>query len=200
MKLDSIRVGKRHRYDLGDIAGLAQSMQDLGQLQPIAVTPDGSLVAGERRIAAARSLGWTQVKVHVVADLHDAAALLRAERDENTCRKALLPTEEHALYVALLAIEQPKAKERQGRPGQPRPGKFPNRDRPARLRPRQPAGYMTLPSLRPASAEPSAFRSRSRPSRPPPRGSWSVVDTCPQQRQGVSPLSSGRLLSAHGRR
>ena len=39
---------------------------------------------------------------------------LRAERDENTCRKPLTPTEEHGLYEALLELERPKAKERRG--------------------------------------------------------------------------------------
>jgi hypothetical protein len=32
MPVDKIRVGKRHRLDLGDIAGLAESIEDLGLL------------------------------------------------------------------------------------------------------------------------------------------------------------------------
>jgi Domain of unknown function (DUF4326) len=35
--------------------------------------------------------------------------LLRAERDENTCRKAFAPTEEYSLYSALLALEDPSS-------------------------------------------------------------------------------------------
>jgi hypothetical protein len=38
---------------------------------------------------------------------------LRAERDENICRKDFTPTEEHALDEALLELERPKAEERQ---------------------------------------------------------------------------------------
>jgi hypothetical protein len=48
-----------------------------------------------------------------------------AERDENTCRKDLLPTEAVALGAAIEAIETKAAKERQGRPEKPRSGKLP---------------------------------------------------------------------------
>jgi ParB-like chromosome segregation protein Spo0J len=108
-----VRVVDRHRSDLGDLDSLAESMRDIGQLQPILVTPELRLIAGERRLAAARELGWTSIEAKVVDGLADAASLLRAERDENTCRKAFTPTEEHSLYEALLALERPKTQERQ---------------------------------------------------------------------------------------
>jgi hypothetical protein len=41
LPIDKIRVGKRHRLDLGDIAGLAESIEDLGLLHPITVDQDG---------------------------------------------------------------------------------------------------------------------------------------------------------------
>jgi hypothetical protein len=44
-----IIVGERHRRDLGDIAGLAASMADIGLLHPITVDQDGRLLAGARR-------------------------------------------------------------------------------------------------------------------------------------------------------
>jgi ParB family chromosome partitioning protein len=107
LKVREIVAGSRYRHDMGDIAGLAASIADVGLLQPIVVTPTGTLVAGERRLAAVRSLGLEDIDVHVVDNLDDASALLRAERDENTCRKPFTPTEEHALYEALLALEKP---------------------------------------------------------------------------------------------
>jgi ParB-like chromosome segregation protein Spo0J len=110
--IDRIEIRERHREDLGDIAGLAESIERLGLLQPIVLTKDGVLVAGERRIAAVLSLGWQQIDAVIAEDLDDAVALLTAERDENTCRKAFTPTEEHALYEALLDLERPKAVER----------------------------------------------------------------------------------------
>jgi ParB-like chromosome segregation protein Spo0J len=101
------------RWDLGDIAKLAASIADVGLLQPVVVLADDTLVAGRRRIEAARQLGWDVIPVRVVRDLTDAAKILRAQRDENTCRKAYLPSEAVALKKALDAIEAPKAKARQ---------------------------------------------------------------------------------------
>jgi ParB-like chromosome segregation protein Spo0J len=49
------------------------------------------VVAGERRLRAVASMDWRTVPAYVVNDLADAGALLRAERDENTCRNALDP-------------------------------------------------------------------------------------------------------------
>jgi hypothetical protein len=102
-----VRVKDRHRSDLGDLESLAASLRELGQLQPIVVGSDLQLIAGGRRLAAAKSLGWTEIEAKVAADLTSAADLLRAERDENTCRKAFAPTEEYSLYTALLALEYP---------------------------------------------------------------------------------------------
>lgn len=102
-----VRVEERHRRDLGDLDSLAQSLHQLGLLQPIVVTPDLRLIAGERRLAAARSLDWVKIEAKIANDVTDAATLLQAERDENTCRKAFTPTEEYSLYEALLALQRP---------------------------------------------------------------------------------------------
>ena len=40
MLIADIRIGDRHRKDLGDLSGLAESIQSEGLLQPIGVTPD----------------------------------------------------------------------------------------------------------------------------------------------------------------
>jgi hypothetical protein len=58
--IDQIIVGPRFRKDLGDLASLAASIDELGLLQPIVVRPDGILIAGERRLRAAQLLGWTE--------------------------------------------------------------------------------------------------------------------------------------------
>jgi hypothetical protein len=50
--------------------------------------------------------------------LDDAAALLRAERDENICRLDLTPREKVALGLALEGLERPRAKARQRAGGQ----------------------------------------------------------------------------------
>lgn len=111
--VDAVRVGPRHRVDLGDVEALAASIDAVGLLHPVVVTADLGLVAGARRLAAVRLLGWDQVPVHVVSGLGDAAALLAAERDENTCRKDMTPEEKVALGRALEDLERPKARRRQ---------------------------------------------------------------------------------------
>lgn len=63
--VDQIIVGKRFRRDHGDIDGLAASMAEVGLLQPIVVTPDGVLLCGERRLLAAKRLGWTEIPVTI---------------------------------------------------------------------------------------------------------------------------------------
>ncbi len=63
MRLDEITVGWRHRQELGDIDDLAASLTEVGLLHPVVVTPEGTLIAGARRLAAAKLLGWTAAVV-----------------------------------------------------------------------------------------------------------------------------------------
>lgn len=112
MRIESIQVVGRHRKDLGDITGLAKSIARDTLINPITVTPGGRLIAGERRLAAARSLGWQVIGVRIVDTLDDAATELRLERDENRERKDMTPSEMVSLGRALEALEGPKALER----------------------------------------------------------------------------------------
>jgi ParB family chromosome partitioning protein len=66
MPLDQIKVGKRHRKDMGDIAALAASIEDIGLLHPVTVDETNSLLAGARRLAACKHLGWREMPVNVV--------------------------------------------------------------------------------------------------------------------------------------
>lgn len=100
-ELDRIVIGERHRKDLGDIDGLCKSIAEQGLLQPIVVRSDGTLIAGARRVEAFRLLGYQRIPARVRDDLDEAVALLRAERDENTCRKDFTPSEAVALGLKL---------------------------------------------------------------------------------------------------
>jgi ParB family transcriptional regulator, chromosome partitioning protein len=67
MKIADIKVGKRFRKDMGDLAGLVASMGDF-DIGPIVVRPVGrghELVCGARRLAAAKQRGQTTVSVIV---------------------------------------------------------------------------------------------------------------------------------------
>ena len=80
VRIDDIIVGERQRKRMGDIAALAKSIADLGLLQPVVVRPDHTLVAGQRRIAACRLLGWEDVPVYVAESLADGLEMLTQER------------------------------------------------------------------------------------------------------------------------
>lgn len=116
-----IRVGERDRADLGDLDELAASIEAVGLLHPVVVTESRELVAGERRLAAVRKLGWSEVPVTVV-DLSTAGDVLRAEADENTCRKPLTPYEASRARERRARLLAPAAKERKAH-GATAPGK-----------------------------------------------------------------------------
>ncbi len=107
--ISAVQVGKRARKDLGDLESLANSMKEHGLLHPIVITPQRRLVAGLRRIAAARVLGWAEIPVTEV----DVEDMLSAERDENEIRKAFTPSEAVQIGKLIEEREKPKAKERQ---------------------------------------------------------------------------------------
>lgn len=111
--VDSIRVGSRHRSDLGDIDALAESIERQGLLQPITVTPEGVLVCGARRLAALRQLGVRKVSVWVRAGISDRLTQVLAEQDENALHKPLSPTEAATLYRECKALLTEDAARRQ---------------------------------------------------------------------------------------
>lgn len=89
----SIISDTKPRGTVQQLATLAASIAESGLLNPITVTPDRRLIAGRRRLAAVRLLTWTDVPVHVVDNLTDLEAELRAERAENVERLDMTPEE-----------------------------------------------------------------------------------------------------------
>lgn len=84
------------RRDVGDVSELAASLAEVGMLQPIVVRRClGGLVvvAGHRRLAAARAAGWDTVPVIVHAPMRDDE-VLAAMLIENGHRRDLDPIEE----------------------------------------------------------------------------------------------------------
>lgn len=84
--VDSVIVGERVRTDFGDIEDLAESIRNEGLIQPIVVTSDHKLVAGERRLRAHHKLGLTTIKA-VYIDVLDEAHRTILEATENIARK-----------------------------------------------------------------------------------------------------------------
>jgi ParB family chromosome partitioning protein len=107
--VSEVRVGPRHRKDLGDLTGLANSIQAVGLLHPIVITPDRQLIVGQRRLEAVKQLGWTEIPARVV----DLANIVRGEHDEYVERKPFTRSEAVAIGRALEAHERPNAARRQ---------------------------------------------------------------------------------------
>ena len=131
--VESIIVGNRHRTDLGDLTGLAESIARDGLLQPLTVTIDGAQVCGARRLAAIKLLGWRTVSVWVRSGISGRLGHLLAEQDDNMLHKDLIPSEKTALYRELKTLMAEDAARRQAatrfsaenQPGKDGAGKFP---------------------------------------------------------------------------
>ena len=105
--LDEITIpGDNHRKDLGDLAALAESIRQIGIVQPPTVRRrEGGgydLVAGQRRVNASRLAGLTEIPVIVCA--YEDVESRRAQLVENAARLELAPAERAAAYQELLDL------------------------------------------------------------------------------------------------
>lgn len=109
--VDSIIVNRseRQRKELRGIDELAESMHRLGQIHPLVLDEDDTLVSGERRLSAAKTLGWTHVSIQRSRDV-DPLYLHALELEENV-KRLDLTWQERALamesYVALRFTQDP---------------------------------------------------------------------------------------------
>lgn len=97
------RYQPRRKFAEDELAGLSQSIQEQGIIQPLVVrknTNGYELVAGERRLRAAKMAGLSQVPV-IIRDL-DETKLLEMSIVENIQRENLNPIEESEAYYRLM--------------------------------------------------------------------------------------------------
>ena len=98
------RFQPRGHFDEEALSQLADSIREVGVLQPVLVRPAGEgryeLIAGERRWRAARRVGLQTIPA-LVRETDDAAALEQA-LVENVHRDNLNPLEEAAAYQQLI--------------------------------------------------------------------------------------------------
>ena len=92
ISLESIVVRKRIRRELGDISGLTESLKNYGQLTPIIINRKYELIAGFRRLQAAKKLGWKSIEA-VMMDRPTEQQKLELEIEENVQRLELSPEE-----------------------------------------------------------------------------------------------------------
>jgi ParB family chromosome partitioning protein len=106
LETDAIIIRKRVRRNLGDLTPLVESIRKHGLLNPIVVTGRRELVAGHRRLEAAKRLGWKTVPVRYV-DSTVAADLVEMELDENIKRKNLTTDELAEAYMRIERLRNP---------------------------------------------------------------------------------------------
>jgi len=93
----------REHFDEESLAALAESIREVGVLQPVLVRAAGDgyeLIAGERRWRAARRVGLQTIPA--IVRVADDAAMLQQAIVENVQREQLNPLEEAAAYQQLI--------------------------------------------------------------------------------------------------
>ena len=93
------------RNHVGDVTELADSIRALGILEPLVIAPGNVLIAGHRRLAAARAAGLTTVPALLRDDLDTPARQIEAMLVENVQRTDLTVMEEAHAYQALLDFD-----------------------------------------------------------------------------------------------
>ncbi|QIM19900.1 ParB/RepB/Spo0J family partition protein [Phycicoccus sp. HDW14] len=120
------------RLDVGDVTDLAASVESVGLLEPLVVAPPHTgmtarsmgkatwlLIAGHRRLAAAKKAKLTTVPVLIREDLTTRGAQIEAMLVENLQRVDLTPVEEADAYQLLLDIDGLTQKALAAKVGQP---------------------------------------------------------------------------------
>ncbi len=106
VNIDDIKVKKRVRKDLGDINALKESLKLYGLLNPITLNSKYQLIAGERRLEAAKELGWTHINANILDNVNDVTAL-EMELEENNQRKEFTDEELMDGYTRLKHLQHP---------------------------------------------------------------------------------------------
>ena len=118
--IEKIRIMERIRKEINKIDELASDILQNGLVNPVTVMPlegeEFRLLAGLRRIKAARMLGWAEIEASVVSP-SDAESALRIEISENEQREPFTFSEKMDYARLIEEIELVKAKERKSAGG-----------------------------------------------------------------------------------
>lgn len=102
----NIKVKKRVRKDLGNLDDLKDSLRTYGLLNPITLNRKYELIAGERRLTAAKQLGWTNINANIIDNLSEIEQL-EMELEENNQRKEFTDDELMEGYKRLQRLRNP---------------------------------------------------------------------------------------------
>lgn len=106
VKTEDIKIRKRIRQDLGDLEALKDSLRTYGLLNPITLNKDYELIAGERRLQAAKAIGWTNINAVIIDNITDIEQL-EIELEENNQRKEFTNEELLEGYRRLERLRNP---------------------------------------------------------------------------------------------
>ena len=93
-----------------EIKELAADIKSNGQLTPVEIIRDGTIITGHKRVAAAQLLDWTEIDVWVRDDLEakGADAVERRLIEDNLNRRQLGPLEMARCYQRLKHLGRPQ--------------------------------------------------------------------------------------------
>ena len=106
VNIKDIKVKRRVRKDLGDLEDLKNSLRRYGLLNPITLNGKYELVAGERRLEAAKAIGWTNINANIIDNLSELSQL-EMEIEENNQRKEFTDDELLEGYKRLERLRNP---------------------------------------------------------------------------------------------
>jgi ParB family chromosome partitioning protein len=104
--IEDIVVKKRIRRDMGNIGALAESLNRFGQISPIVISKKNVLIAGGRRLEAAKSLGWRTINA-VIADIPGEVSALEYEVEENVQRREFDAEETQEALRQIYRLQHP---------------------------------------------------------------------------------------------
>ena len=104
--IEDIIVKKRIRKDMGDIDALAESLKRYGQISPIVISNKNMLIAGGRRLEAAKRLGWRTINA-VISESTDELTRLELEIEENVQRRDFTMEEAEEASQKLYRLQNP---------------------------------------------------------------------------------------------
>ncbi len=104
--LEDITIKRRARKKMEDIEPLMDSMKRYGLLNPVTVNSRYVLIAGARRLEAAKCLGWRTINA-IVLEGTDRVKELEIEIEENTQRSDFTDEELLSAYNRLEKLKNP---------------------------------------------------------------------------------------------
>ena len=109
IEIEKVVVKNRIREELGDLTPLERSIKDVGLLFPIIVNENNVLISGERRLAACKNIGASNIPALRIDVDEDSMQALDIQSSENLCRKPLTNIEiEKEIELKKSAMKQGK--------------------------------------------------------------------------------------------